>query len=69
MQQSERDAEMISDDELERRMTAKLFGGSSKLPEVAVRRPRRRPGPSARDVAAQREAEMVTYVDSWEFVD
>ncbi len=53
----------ISDEELERRMTAKLFGGARKLPEVAVRRPRRRPGPSAQDVAAQREAEMVTYKD------
>lgn len=63
----------ISDDELERRMTAKLFGLTARPGTVAVSTTRPRSllngRPSKRDRNARREAEMVTYVDPWERAD
>lgn len=51
------------DKELERRITEKLVG---RDPVVVNLRKRRRPGPRAKEIAAQRDAEQNTYEDERE---
>lgn len=62
-------ADEISDEELERRMAAKLLSSSKGNTVTVTRTRQRRPLPgtkSQRDIDARRKAEMPTYVDPWE---